>query len=435
MLLIYVSKITNRLRYIFEFIFDDWLGIPFSITKDKEEFIAAEGAKLNYSNRQFKEELFFYASTLLFERGIKKQRIKLEEFEEVPIFFISKSNSDLPFDLFAASFYLLSRYEEYLSDVTDRFGRFPAEESLAYQAKCLQIPLIDIWITKLKAVLQKHYPDLLFKTRTYQFTPTYDIDVAYAYLYKGWLRTIGGYAVAVKNGRFSEVWRRTKVLLGRQKDPYDTYYWQLKLHKKYKLNPIYFFLVGEYGVYDKNISIHHRLYQNLIQTTGDYYDVGIHPSYQSNQELRVLNHEINALTEVLKKEVTQSRQHYIKLKIPTTYQNLTELDINRDYSMGYPSQIGFRASTATPFYFYDLTLEMKTGLKVYPFAVMDVTLHDYLHLNPEEAIKQVRKLVKITKSVNGHFMTLWHNHTLSRSHGWEDWQMVYEEIIKLASEK
>ncbi|QQS30508.1 MAG: hypothetical protein IPM47_06105 [Sphingobacteriales bacterium] len=146
MLLVYTNKITNRVRYIFEHIFKNLLGINMSITTDKEEFLAFEGAKLNYSSRRFDEELFFYASPLLFERGIKQQRLKIEDYEGTKIFFIGKNNSHLPFDPFAASFFLISRYEEYLPSEKDKYGRFKPENSVAFKNDFLHLPVIDMWV-------------------------------------------------------------------------------------------------------------------------------------------------------------------------------------------------------------------------------------------------------------------------------------------------
>ncbi|MFK7906752.1 MAG: polysaccharide deacetylase family protein [Chitinophagales bacterium] len=432
MLLIYSPKITNRLRYIFEHIFEDMLGLSFSITTDKEIFIAFEGAKMNYSSRQFEDELFFYTSPLLFERGIKQQRIKVEDFEDTKIFYICRSNSDLPFDPFAASFYLISRYEEYLPSTLDQHGRFDAKNSLAYKNNFLQQPLIDKWVFKLKDCLKKHYPSITFRLKKYKFLPSYDIDIAYSYINKGILRNFGGYLIDVKNLNLQRIKNRTKVLFGLQKDPYDTYNWQLKLQKTHNLQPLYFFLVGEYGAYDKNISIESFSYQDLIQSIGDVCEVGIHPSYASNKNLLRLTDEVKALAKVLKKEIHRSRQHYIKLQIPETYQNLIDLDITKDYSMGYASELGFRASTASAFLFYDLTLEIKTKLKIYPFAVMDVTLKDYLKLTPEASIEKLQELIEEIRSVEGLFISIWHNNTLSDAEDWTGWRKVYEEMVKEA---
>ena len=141
---------------------------------------------------------------------------------------------------------------------------------------------------------------------------------------------------------------------------------------------------------------------------------------------------MNILSGILKKDIKKSRQHYLKLKFPSTYENLIELDVYHDYSMGYPSQVGFRASTAASFYFYDLSLEIKTRLKVFPFAVMDVTLRSYLNLDLEQSKQLVFELIEEVKAVDGLFISLFHNHTFSNFQGWEGWQDFYVEMIEKA---
>lgn len=434
MILIYSPLLTTRLRYIFEHIFTDMLGLELFFTTNRDTFASYEGAKLNYSSYQFDEELFFYATPLLFERGIKQQQIKVEWFNEMPIFYINKNNSDLPFDPFAASFFLISRYEEYLPHQRDEHDRFPAEASIAYKHHFLQLPIIDQWVIKLGEVLSTRYPALNISRKYYKFIATYDIDIAYAYKHKGILRNLGGYLQALRQPDLKiKLKERTRVLIGLDPDPYDTYELQKELQQKYAFSANYFFLVGEYNLYDKNISSQGLAYQQLIQSIADFYEVGIHPSYQSNFNINTLAQEVRCLADITKKEVRKSRQHYIKLKIPETYQNLLDLNINKDYTMGYASQIGFRAGTASSFWFYDLSLETPTKLRIFPYALMDVTLKDYLKLSPQEAIPIIEQLIKEVKAVQGIFCPIWHNHSLSEIHGWQGWLKVYEHLITLAS--
>lgn len=406
-----------------------------SFTCQRDDFVQYEGAKLHYGNLSIGDELFFYASPLLFERGIRAQKIKMGEHLGVPIFFIHSNNPELPFDPFAASFFLLSRYEEYLPHQKDEHGRFPAEESVAYKHHFLHLPVVDIWIDMLREVLLKHYPNTPIVRRQYKFVPTYDIDIAYAYRNKGLLRNLGGYLQSLRHGRIDTMRYRTRVLFGFDPDPYDTYDFQMALQQKYGFRPSYFFLVGDYAMYDKNISIEKLTYQNLIRYLADFYDAGIHPSYESNKSDKILRREIADLAQIIRRDIKKSRQHYLKLSIPQTYQQLIALDIEKDYSMGYSSQLGFRAGTSSSFDFYDLSLETPTYLRIMPFAVMDVTLHDYLKLSPELAVQKVGQLIAVTKKVNGLFCTIWHNHTLSDAGDWQGWRQVYADIVDLAMNK
>ena len=247
------------------------------------------------------------------------------------------------------------------------------------------------------------------------------------------MRSLGGYIKDLRRLDFVNMKDRTRVLLGLKKDPYDTYEFQFAMQKKLGLKTIYFFLVGDYGINDKNLPIESRRFQSLIKTVGDYAEVGVHPSYGSNRHPERLKVEVSRLANVLHREVTASRQHFLKLSFPDTYRNLIDLDITDDYTMGFANEIGFRAGICSAFNFYDLDLEMETRLRIHPFAMMDATLKYYMNVPPEEAIEAIRPMIDEVRGVGGTFISLWHNESLSNQKQWEGWLHVYEEMTKLAA--
>ena len=153
MLLVYTHKITPRLNYIFKHIFTRILGLEVEFTTTIEEFVAAEGMKLSYTKQALGNELFVKNNDLLFNQGIDYLDINMVQWEDVPCFFQTNFSALVPCDIFAASFYLISRYEEYLPHVKDQYERYPASESLAYQHKFLDKPIIDIWAYKFRDIL------------------------------------------------------------------------------------------------------------------------------------------------------------------------------------------------------------------------------------------------------------------------------------------
>ena len=100
MLLVYTHKITHRNKYIFNLFFKDTMGIDFVLTTDIEQFKAAEGAKLSYTNNPVADELFFTSRNLLFETGINEQNISVFDYNESKVFFATGKASSLPFDVF-----------------------------------------------------------------------------------------------------------------------------------------------------------------------------------------------------------------------------------------------------------------------------------------------------------------------------------------------
>ena len=432
-LLVYTSKNTPRLRFIFELMLHDIIGVDYSLTHDANEFKLFDGPKFSYCDHAIADEPFLFASRLLFEKGIEDQQINVFEWKNLPAFFGTHPKYIMPFDVFAASFYLVSRYEEYLPHIKDEHLRFSPQQSLAFQKGFLNKPVINNWCKELKKILAAHFPDLHFKEKQYKFISTFDIDSAFAYKEKGLMRHVGALALALLTFKFDKIIERIRVLLRIEDDPYNTYDWQLSIREKYHLKQIYFFLVGEYGEYDKNIPVEgSRKFQSLIKSIADYAEVGVHPSYASNTNKDQLKKEIKRLSKVLKREVTKSRQHFLKVTFPETYRNLLEFDIKEDYSMGYASEIGFRASICSPFNFYDLDLDVETKLKIIPFMLMDGTMKDYMSLSPEESIHRAQLLVDEVKAVKGTFVTLWHNQSVNDKDDWKGWRKVYEEIVKYA---
>ena len=430
-MLIYTPNITNRIRYIFQTIFVDVWNTSYELTDDLIRFQNHDGPKLNYSMRILQEELFVECHDLLGEKGISDQEIHITKWEGLPVFFQTSSYSSLPFDVFAASFYLLSRYEEYLPHIRDNHERFMAKESLAFQHGFLQKPLVNLWLQKLLFLIQQAHPDFRPQGSEFKFISTIDIDNAYCYLEKGLARTIGAFARSLWKGEKEEVKERWEVLRKKHSDPYDTFELQLALQEKYDLEVVYFVLLADYGLNDKNIPFQSRKFQLLIKHLSDHAQVGIHPSFGSNDDDAKLKEEWKRLKNIIKREVTISRQHFLKLSFPTTYRNLIDLGVQHDYTMGYAAYPGFRASICHPFYFYDLELEQSTSLRVHPFIVMDATFNYYLDFTPEQALSLTEELMQEVKKVNGTFVTLWHNETWSEHGAWKGWSQLYEEIVKL----
>ncbi len=431
-LLILVSSVNPRLQYAFQLLLHDTAGTDFLLITDRNQFENFQGPKFTYTEQALSDELHFTPHRLLFEKGINEQHVNVFEWEETFAMFGTHHHSAWPFDPFAAAFYLATRYEEYMPHLRDSHDRFEAESSLAFQKNFLAKPLINIWAEKLKSLLKQHFPQLIFQERKYRFISTLDIDNAWAFRQKGIMRTAGAFARALTKLDFTEVIFRTQALLGLKKDPFDTYDFQIELQRKYEFRSIYFILLGEYGENDKNVSPSNRKFRSLVKLLADYAEVGIHPSYASNREPSRLKTEIATLSKILKREVTRSRQHFLILKLPGTYRNLIARDITDDYTMGYAHHVGFRASICTPYFFYDLDQEQVTPLRIHPFAVMDATLKYYMKIEPHQAMDYIKPLIEEVKAVNGDFVSLWHNESLSDYKMWEGWKQVYVHMIEEA---
>jgi len=429
-LLIYSPKVTPRIKYIFNFIFREILICDFELTSIAEEFRKSSLPKMSYTKAPLGDELFFYCSTLLTQHKIEPVDIKQTKFGDQKVPF-AVDNSTLPFDIFAASFYFLSRYEEYLPFQADEHQRFPATLSLQYQFDLLSTPVIDNWAMVLKNILAKKFPTLTFGRKKFSFVPTIDVDRAYRFRASGWVKNSIRIIKAASSLDTSKIIDIVSTGLGKN-DPLDTFGYLTEIHEQYRLKPIFFFLLAKKGheEFDQNINPEDEAFKNLISEISKTAQIGVHPSYASNAQTKKISEELLSLEEITSKKIDASRQHFLKINLPHTYLQLIKAGINHDYSMGYATNVGFRAGTCTPFFWYDLQLEKQSHLKIHPFAVMDVTLQQYLKLSPDQAIAQIETLLNNVKFVNGTFYSLWHNEALSEKGRWKGWKIVYDEMLK-----
>ncbi len=434
MIVIYSPYSSSRLDYILTHIFELALNIEYRHTSCKADYTASTEAKLNYSHQAICKGEFLLkpSGSLLEETGLQVFEPEVMKDKPCPYIFATASASDYYFDIFSAAFYMLSRYEEYLPFIKDKHGRFQAESSLAYRHGFLHKPVVDIWINDFRICLKKFLKKELPDNSKYKFIPTIDIDVAYAYKSKGVYRNIFGYLRSFFAWQWGEVAERLRVNFGKSKDPYDTFDNILALHQKHGLKTIFFVLVGDYSTYDKNAPYKDNNFRQLLRHLSDYATIGIHPSYAVEEFPDRMEEEIKRLSDIIRKDITISRHHYLKNTLPGAYRQLTANGIKEDYTMGFPSQIGFRGATTKPFYFFDLDADTITPLKVNSISIMDGTLKDYLNKEPAEAQAIIENTIDEVKSVNGDFISLFHNQTLNNRGEWKDWLRVYEKMLKKA---
>jgi len=428
--IVFTNTITSRLQYIAGFISKQLTGNTGTVTNSVDEYKNYNGIRVNYSSQRIsEEELFIVPHTLLFESTIKEQDINCFEWNGEKVFF--KSDGDLSYDIFAASFYLLSRYEEYLPHQKDMYGRFAHENSIAFKNDFLNQPLINTWLLKVKQIISTKFPAAILYQSEFCFLPTYDIDEAYSFRHKSWKRIVGAGLKDLLAGRWKNLSYRRQVLSQRVTDPFDAFYWMDELHTQYKLKPQYFFLVpNKTGRYDKNILPDTVAMQTLIQQHAFKYNIGVHPSWQSGDNYQLIKKEIETMVMISGKTITASRQHYIRFTLPETFRYLLNAGIRNDFSMGYGSINGFRASVANPFFWYDLEKEITTDLLLHPFCFMEANSFYEQHLTPAQALVEMQYYYNEVKKVDGTFITIWHNTFLGTDPSFKGWREIYKGFIE-----
>jgi hypothetical protein len=435
-MLIYTAHITARISYMLHY-FNERFGVDASLTDKLDDYLSYNGAKLNYSEERIDAaEYYIKPIGLLQQDFIRKQKIQCFEWNGINAFF--QTEDDLGFDVFAAVFFLITRYEEYTEHEPDEYGRYAHWNSLAWKEGFLHKPLVDIWMIDLGKRLQSkfsslitHHSSFITHHSSFIFLPTYDIDIAWSYKHKGFWRNVGALL-----SHPSTITKRISVLSGKAKDPFDSYEWIHELHQQHALDSIYFFLVArEQSEYDKNISPAKPALQQLIRSVASNATIGLHPSVQSNVNKALLAKERDELQRISRKQIKHTRSHYIRFHLPHSFRELISAGFTDEYSMGYGTVNGFRASTCHSYLWYDLENEKSTSLRVHPFAYMEANSFYELHHSPEEALDEMKKLCGEVKKVNGTFITIFHNHMLGTDPMFQGWKEMYQNFVEGISQR
>lgn len=425
---IYTTEVTSRLKYTLEFVFQSVLRVDYELTTDCHSCEPSKQPFINYSEKYCGNGIWIKPSGLLQEEGVRALQPEVGCWDTLPTLFANE-NESIPFDIFSAVFYLITRYEEYGSSALDRFGRFKHEESIAFKQGFLQRPLVDEWIFKLKDKLTERYPQLEIRSSYYSVHSTIDVDQVYRFLGNLKLKMFAKFILLVAKLNFQEAKRMVKVMTYREPDPYYQFDYIQNTHRAVKCKYSIFVHCGGKHRYDKMNIYPLPVFRNYLRQENHSCIVGLHPSYSSSFSEKGIVGEKKILERYLRYPATTSRHHYLRIRVPESYRTLNKIGMLHDYTMGYAGMFGFRASTCHSFRFFDVESNQVSRIRIHNTILMDGTLRFYLKLSPEEAIVKVKSLIDQCKAAKGEFIMLWHNNSVSDQYEWKGWRKVFEEVL------
>jgi len=409
---VYSPKVTNRLNYTLQFVFEHVLNVRYKVFQNKTDWENESVLKINYSHDIIKNSFHITPSGLLQENGINKTFYPpFEKINGQPVLFPS-SSGDVPFDIFSAVFYCISRYEEWQDFIPDTHQRFERNQSVFFKAGYHHRPLVNLWIEDWKTLLNKKYSHIQWPQKKFRLISTIDVDNLYAYKHKGFLRTTAAIAKDAIHFDFSNLARRVSVLRGQQPDPFDVYDELIQFSKNEHFTLLYFFLQHTGTKYDRTVNPHSPYFKTLFHklvNSGIYF--GLHPSYHTLHNYPQLQRELALIKNQSGINIQVSRQHYLRFNIQTYPQYLIQAGIVADFSLGFASGSGYRAGTFTPFLYYNFKEEKQEDLCMVPFVVMDGVYFNYDTVSAQSALKEMIELKEQAANLNGIFISVFHERT------------------------
>ncbi|MEO6189348.1 MAG: polysaccharide deacetylase family protein [Saprospiraceae bacterium] len=427
---IYCEKASNGFQYVLDFIASQFKELEFIVIHSKEDYLNSKLPKINYSNLRILEPELFIQNREFFNSIHEIPFPSITYLNHQCVLFPSVVEDDLGFDIFTAIFWMLTNYEERSNLNRDQHGRFLAQYSCLYENKEFTNPLVDQWVNIFIDKINIKYGTKFIRTSQFRWSIGIDVDQAWKYKHKSSWNQFGGMAKSLLSFNFKEFKNRYNTILLDTQDPFDTYKY-LDSFNLLKEQLIFFILSKTNNELDATHSIQFKSYTHLLQDLKTKYFIGLHPSYDSKNDVKLIKSQKSELEEILRKSVTMSRQHFLRLQNPETYRHLISLGFEKDYSICYADHSGFRTGTCHPYHFFDVEANQVSSLIIQPVQAMDRTYLQQMKYSPAETIQNIETLIHDCKKFQGQFHLIWHNSSFDYQAEWKGWEGVFDEIISL----
>jgi uncharacterized protein DUF7033 len=425
-------------RYILDVVLRDWLGLDWELRgADRDDVRITLAGEPGERCVLVPDVLFATAS----EAWLTEPSLpSVHAGRPVPVLYGAPApdRGRLEVDVFGSAFFMLTRYEELVVDARDEYGRFPAAASIAARAGFLGLPIVDAYVEILWEAMQRAWPRLERRPRTYEVALTHDVDDPLATLGHGprdVVRQLGGDLVRRHDPRLAA--RRVVSLLGdRGRDPNNTFDFLMDVSERHGLRSAFYFLAHrDQRARDGAFLFEHPWVRALIgRVAGRGHEVGLHPSFCTYRDAAGVREELERLLRVAEAEGVRQdewggRQHFLRWTNPDTWRNWEAAGLSYDSTLGYSEAVGFRTGTCHPYRAFDLTQRRPLRLVERPFQVMDVALLSAMSQSLDCAHATVMDIASQCRRYGGELGILWHNNTLLRSGREQRW---YAALVQAA---
>ena len=418
--------------YACKIIISEILGQPYTIHtgSDYSDYVFAleNGNQITFKDSFFNKYPKPYAY-LCTEALPEKPRfyIDSDSTDKIPVLYgtpiitqQSESSIICDIDIIAGAFFMLSRWEETVTEERDSEGRFPTHASYAYKHSILKKPVVHIY-AELFRVFANRLGIAIPYIHTFTKTISHDIDY-----FKKWNSSID----IIKTCVGDIVKRRSLQLCAhnmrcfiKKNDPYDTYIKLMDLSEKHGCISRFYLLFSKDNIRQFQSKYAKKIFSEIVQRG---HELGIHYNHYTLDSVEEMKQDTAVFEELIQQKPLYSRQHFLRFQYPETFQALIMCGIQQDSSLYYRDALGFRTGMCIQHSVFDIHLRATLPIRELPLLCMDVTLQNYPSI--KDAEYTILQLLEITKRYNGNFVCLWHNSSFDK-YNWKEYEYIYLKIL------
>ncbi len=299
-----------------------------------------------------------------------------------------------------------TKEEEYAPKETDQYGRFPSKATR--HGNVLE-PKVSRYL------FEKGFRATFPEGKTFGLCLTHDIDL-----------------LKPQTFRNIRIPASARKLLKRTSSKFRTA-WDFKgtmdLEEDFGAKSTFFFMALASGEEDHNYGLS-DVGPEIASIRDRGWEIGLHGGHKASLDSVALRAEKARLEKAAGVKVLGCRNHYLKIKVPTTWRYQIEAGFEYDSTLGFADSIGFRNGMCHPFIPFDLKACEPLDIVELPLGVMDGSLFDYMGLDPGRAWEAARPLIDSVAGLGGVLTVLWHN-----THMQGEYLDFYRKMLEYCSRK
>lgn len=278
-------------------------------------------------------------------------------------------------------------------------------------------------------VEQKHINVVYPKNKKFVLCLTHDVDDVYPPLSHRLLSSV----YCLKQADFNTLYEQWSwILKGKDSSPYLNFKKIIELEKDYNARSSFYFLASDRDPRRYRYDIGY-LEGDLKFIIDSGWDIGLHGGYYTYNDLNSIKEQKNKLEKLISKEVIGYRNHYLRFKVPETWELLKKAGFKYDTTYGYNNMPGFRNGVCHPFRPYNLYKNKDIDIIEIPLNIMVCALYKHAK-SGEKAWVIAKSLIDTVEKYSGVLTINWHNDDLFSPFR-KDWTVLYKMILEYCRQK
>jgi len=306
---------------------------------------------------------------------------------------------------------LFTRKEEYAPSFLDKHQRFPYQVS---NHKNVFDPVVS------KFLFENGFEFCWPEEKKFALCLTHDIDNLYPSLkYRGFtsLKFASRLKLRSASSRFFK-----------KDNPYRNFEDIIKLEDKYKAISS-FYIMSDGSNYNVDV-----LKNELGYLIDAGREIGLHGGYHAYNDIHKIKQQKEKLENIVSREVIGYRNHYLRFKVPDTWELLSNAGFKYDTTLGYPNTVGFRNGMCYPFKPFNLTDNKEINIFEIPLILMDRALFKHMKLSENDSWQLCKNLINTVEDLGGVLTIIWHNDSFDGIY-YKGWGKLYKKILEYCYEK